>query len=221
MRVSVLFALAVFSATPLLAQEKASAPAATPAAEAPKPTLPAGWSARFDRENVDASKISFMTMGTGLHATSGPAAIYWRDADNMSGPFKITATFTQMKAPMHPEAYGIFIGGKNLNDSTQTYGYLIVRGDGKYAIKHRAGNAAVHTIADWTDLPNMKQADANGKATNTVSFEVRSDSTRAFVNGEQVHSWAASYWSGQGIAGLRVNHMLDVHISDFAITPLK
>ena len=210
MRVTLALAIAACSATPLLAQQKAS-----------EPTLPAGWQARFDHDNADASKVSFVTMGAGLHATSGPAAIYWRTQDDMSGPFKITATFTQEKAPMHPEAYGIFIGGKNLNDTTQTYGYLIVRGDGKYSIKHRASNSVVHTITDWTDLPALQKADASGKATNTVSFEVRPDSTRAFVNGQQVHSWAASYWPGTGIAGLRVNHMLDVHISDFAVTPLK
>jgi len=138
----------------------------------------------------------------------------------MSGPFKITATFTQMKAPTHPEAYGIFVGGKDLDKESQTYGYLIVRGDGKYMIKHRAG-AEAHTIADWTDLASMKKQDAAGKATNTVSFEVRADSVRAFVNGEQVKSWAGAYWTGSGYAGLRVNHNLDVHISDFAITPLK
>ena len=211
-RVTLAIAVAACCATPAWAQEKA--------AEQAKPNLPAGWQARFDRANADASKASFAAMGPGLHATSGPAAIYWRTQDNMSGPFKITATFTQMKAPTHPEAYGIFVGGKDLDKESQTYGYLIVRGDGKYMIKHRAG-AEAHTIADWTDLASMKKQDAAGKATNTVSFEVRTDSVRAFVNGEQVKSWAASYWSGAGFAGLRVNHNLDVHISDFAITPLK
>lgn len=211
-RVSLALLFAACCTSPLLAQEKA--------AQTPQPTLPAGWQARFDRENADASKISFSTMGTGLHATSGPAAIYWRSRDKMSGPFKISATFTQTKAPTHPEAYGIFVGGKDLDKPTQTYGYLIVRGDGKYMIKHRAG-AEVHTVQDWTDHPALKKQDENGKATNTVSFEVRADSVRAFVNGQQVKSWASAYWTGDGIAGLRVNHNLDVHISDFTITPLK
>lgn len=215
LRVTMAVVLAACCATPVLAQEKASQPAA-PA----KPNVPAGWQARFDRDNADASKAVFEVMGDGLHATSGPAAIYYRANDNQSAPFRITATFTQMKAPMHPEAYGIFVGGKDLDKETQNYGYLIVRGDGKYSIKHRAGTE-VHTIVDWTDLANMKQADAAGKATNTVAFEVRSDSVRAFVNNEQVKSWPAAYWQGYGVAGLRVNHQLDVHISNFAITPLK
>jgi hypothetical protein len=213
-RMTFAFVLAACCVTPAFAQEK------DPDKSAPvKAALPAGWQSRLDRANATAS-LSFTSMGTGLHATTGPAAIFWRTEDNMTGPFKITATFTQMKAPTHPEAYGIFVGGSNLDKETQQYGYLVIRGDGKYMIKHRAG-AEVHTVQDWTDAAALKKQDENGKATNTVSFEVRADSVRAFVNGQQVKSWAASYWQGKGLAGLRVNHNLDVHISDFSVTPLK
>lgn len=205
---------AICCATPLFAQAKAST-------DKPAPALPAGWQARFDKDGADPTKVSFfVTPDHGLHATTGPAAIFWRAENTMSGPFRISATFLQTKAPMHPEAYGIFVGGKDLDKPEQSYGYLIVRGDGKYAIKHRAGGE-VHTIADWTDLPALKKADEAGKATNTVAFEVRADSVRAFVNGTQVHSWGAAYWPGKGVAGLRVNHQLDLHITDFAVTPLK
>jgi hypothetical protein len=205
-------ALAVCCVTPLLAQEQKAAPA--PAA------LPAGWQIRLDKETADPSKLSFAAMGPGFHATTGPAAIFWKPADNMKGDFKITATFIQMKAPTHPEAYGIFVGGKHLDTEKQEYGYLVIRGDGKYMIKHRAG-AEVHTIQDWTELPSMKKQDENGKATNTVAFEVSGGAVKALINGEEVKRWEKGYWSAEGFAGLRVNHNLDVHISDFAITPIK
>lgn len=197
-------------ATPVLAQsEKAST------------ALPAGWQIKLDRDGADPSKVSFAAMADGFHATTGPAAIFYKASDNLTGNYVVTATFTQTKAPMHPEAYGIFIGGKNVDKPDAEYGYLIVRGDGKYAIKHRANATDVHTVQDWTDLGVMQKADANGKATNTVSFEVRSDSVRALVNGTQVKSWARSYWGADGVAGLRVNHQLDVHVANFKITPIK
>jgi hypothetical protein len=196
---------------PLFAQEKA----------APAPSaLPAGWQMRLDKETSDPSKLSFAAMGGGFHATTGPAAIFWKPENNMKGDFKITATFTQTKAPTHPEAYGIFVGGKNLDTEKQEYGYLIVRGDGKYSIKHRAG-AEVHNVQDWTDLPGMKKQDESGKATNTVAFEVSGGAVKALVNGQEVKSWEKGYWTAEGIAGLRVNHNLDVHVSDFEITPAK
>lgn len=201
--------LAACCATPALAQEKASA------------MLPSGWHMHLDPGEGDPSQVMFMSMGPGFHATTGPAGVFWNPANTMHGPFTITATFTQTKAPMHPEAYGLFIGGKDLDSANASYGYLIVRGDGKYAIKHRANATEVHTVQDWTDLASMQKADAAGKATNTVSFQVGTDSVRAFVNKDQVKSWPLAYWTAEGIAGIRVNHMLDVHISNFAVTPGK
>lgn len=205
--------LAALVVTPAFAQQKASdAKAAL--------KLPAGWQARLDKESGDPSAVRFAVMEPGLHATTGPAAIFWKPEHNVSGDYRISATFTQTKAPTHPEAYGIFVGGKNLGKAEQEYGYLLVRGDGKYAIKHRAG-AEVHTVVDWTALPSMKKQDANGKATNTVAFEVSGGFVKALVNGEEVKRWEKAYWTANGLAGLRVNHNLDVHISDFAITPIK
>ena len=208
-RATAALALALFSASPVLAQEKAPSP------------LPDGWNVRFDRENADPTKLTFATMGKGLRATTGPAAIFWKDEHaNLSGSYRISATFNQTKAPAHPEAYGLFIGGKNVDKENQEYGYLVIRGDGKYMIKHRAG-AEVHTVQDWTDLPALKKQDEAGKATNTVAFEVSGGFVKALVNGEEVKRWEEKYWTGKGTAGLRVNHQLDVHISDFSVTPLK
>lgn len=207
-RVLIALSFAACCVTPALAQKKISAPG-----------LPAGWQMRLDKPQPGRSKVNFVKMGDGFHATTGPAAIFWNKSHTMNGPFTITATFTQTKAPTHPEAYGIFMGGKNVSSANASYGYLLIRGDGKYAIKHRANAKEVHTIQDWTDLPSMQKADANGKATNTVSFRTSADSVRAFVNADQVKSWPIAYWTAVGVAGLRVNHQLDVHISNFAVTP--
>lgn len=208
MRFKTALALSLLTAAPVFAQEKA-APAA----------MPDGWQLRLDRANVTAQP-KFVAMGDGFHATTGPAAIFWKPEHNMTDDFRITATFTQTKAPTHPEAYGIFVGGKNLDAENQDYGYLVIRGDGKYMIKHRAGTE-VHTIQDWTDHPKLNKQDEAGKATNTVSVELKGDYVRMFVNGEEVKSFERSYWNALGQAGLRINHNLDVHVSDFKVESLK
>ena len=59
--------------------------------------------------------------------------------DKPSGAYETHATFTQMEPAAHPEAYGLFIGGANLEAATQKYTYFIVRQDGKYMIKRRNG----------------------------------------------------------------------------------
>lgn len=208
-------ALLMLAATPVAAQMNPD-----PDKKADGGALPAGWTGRTDRENAKLADAKFETMGTGFHVTSGPAAIYWRNANNVTGPFTASATFTQMKAPTHPEAYGVFFMGKNLASPQQDYAYMLVRGDGKVMVKHRAGKD-VHTIIDWTENAAVRKQDANGKATNTLTIDAsRPDSARLLVNGAQVAAIPGGHLgSTDGFVGLRVNHNLDVHISDFAISP--
>jgi hypothetical protein len=179
-------------------------------------TLPAGWAARTDNAAA-MTNVKFVSMGSGFHVTLGPATVLYRAADNAAGPFHTLATFTQTKAPTHPEGYGLFVGGQNLNAATQQYTYFLVRGDGKYLIKRRDG-ANTSVIKDWTDSPAVVKADSAGKATNMLEIDNKSDpSTVTFkVNGQAVHSMPADATT-KGIVGLRVNHNLDVHVSGFAL----
>jgi len=100
--------------------------------------------------------------------------------------------------------------------------YLLVRGDGKILLNHRAG-AEVHKIIDWTDNAAVHKADANGVASNTLRIDAtKPDSVRLLVNGVQVAALPGAHaGSTDGYVGLRVNHNLDVHISDFVVTPKK
>jgi hypothetical protein len=182
--------------------------------------LPAGWSGRTDKAAAKLEDAKFVTMGPGFHVTSGPAAIYWRSANRVTGPFTASATIMQTKNPTHPEAYGIFFMGRKLDTPEQSYAYLLVRGDGKYMVKHRAGSD-LHTIVDWTESPAVHKADANGKATNAVTVDAsKPDSTRLLVNGTQVAALAGGQFGGtDGDVGLRVNHNLDVHVGEFTVTP--
>jgi hypothetical protein len=208
MRWKLAFALSLFCITPVYAQEKAATP-----------PLPEGWTLRLDRENAPAPP-KFFPAGDGLHVTSGPAAIYYQPAQVMKGDFRISATFTQTKAPQHPEAIGLFVGGKNLDKPDQEYGYLIVRGDGKYAIKHRAGTE-VHTVQDWQEHPNVNKQDAAGKATNALAIEVLGEKVRLLINGKETASFERkNFFQTQGMLGMRINHYLDVHISDFKVEPI-
>lgn len=190
----------------------------------------AGWTGRIDPQAAKAgrsiSEAKFVAMGTGFHVTSGPAAIYWNPANTAKGNYTITSTFTQTKAAAHPEAYGIFLAGTNLEAANQGYLYFVIRQDGKYLINHRANDSTVHKIIDWTANPAVKAIDASGKATNTLSVVVGAEKLSFLVNGVEVNSLprstvdAAGPHSGtSGIVGVRVNHNLDVHVDGLSITP--
>jgi hypothetical protein len=179
--------------------------------------LVTGWTARLDRPTMKLADLKFQTMGDAFHATTGPAAIFYAPKAVATGKFDVEATFTQTKAPMHPEAYGILIGGANLDQPNQSYLYFLVRGDGKYMIKHRAGDQ-VHTIVDWTANDAIAQKDEGGKARNALKIEAGKDEVEFEVNGKEVHRIKrADAMSVDGVVGLRVNHNLDVHIEDFKV----
>ena len=179
-------------------------------------TLPAGWSARADR-NAPMTNVKFETMGaTGLHVTTGPAVILWRAADQGAASFHVEGTFTQTKAPTHAEAYGLIVGGKDLSGDGQTYTYFIVRQDGKFMIRQRVG-PGTKDVMPWTDNAAIVKADSAGKATNTLEILVGKDKVTFSVNGKEVHAMPAAAGGMDGVAGLRVNHNLDVHIEKFGV----
>jgi hypothetical protein len=190
-------------------------------------TIPTGWHVRteLDRQTgqpAALSNVKFGAMGDGYHVTVGPAAIYWRDADTASGNYHVVASITQTKNPAHPEAYGIFIGGRNLADSAQSYTYFIVRAiDGKFMIRRRAGYTTRPTnVVDWTDHAAVVKADSAGKATNELSILVQGGTARFMVNGKEVYKGNAADLDTRGVVGFRVNHNLDVHLGPLGIHKL-
>jgi hypothetical protein len=179
-------------------------------------TLPSGWKGRLDSGDKTLAGVKAMQMGGGIHFQTGPAGIYYKPADAMTGAYEAHATFTQLTPAAHPEAYGLIIGGADLEGAGQKYTYFIVRQDGKFMIKRRAG-AATPTVADWTDSAAIKKPDAAGKMTNMLAIEVGKDTVRFLVNGTEVTSADASKLDTAGIAGLRVNHNLNLHVEGFAV----
>ncbi|HXE59046.1 MAG TPA: hypothetical protein VNK43_13680 [Gemmatimonadales bacterium] len=180
--------------------------------------LPAGWTARPDGRGSLAN-VKLVTMPPGYHVTLGPAAIFWREEDKVTGRFHTLATFTQTQAPAHPEGYGLFFNGKDLNGPNQHYVYFLVRGDGTFLIKRRDGDKTTNITNGWTAHPAINKADGTGKATNKLEIDGKAsaDKIRFFVNGKVVYEAEPSAMEMDGIVGFRVNHNLDVHIEGFDI----
>jgi hypothetical protein len=180
-------------------------------------TVPAGWTVRADKGDASGAKIQ--TMGKGLHVTTGPAIILYRANTDGSGPFHTLATFTQTKPSKHPEGYGLFVGGKDLEGAAQQYLYFLVRQDGTYLIKRRDGEKTSDVSKGWEQSAAVKKPDAKGSATNLLEVDNKRDPSRVafLVNGQEVYATDAKGMALDGIVGIRTNHNLDVHIEGFDV----
>jgi hypothetical protein len=210
-----LTALAAMAAVPAAAQQRNDDP---DVAVAGGGTLPAGWSAKTDR-NAPLTNVKFAKMGQGWHVTLGPAVVLYEDANTATGNYHAVATFSQTKAPAHPEGYGLFVGGKDLQSGTPTYTYFLVRGDGQFLVKQFSGAATPVnvTTGPWTPSDAVNKADAAGKATNELAIGVSGGKASFTMNGKEVFSTDAAKIHTDGIVGFRVNHNLDIHIAGFAV----
>lgn len=179
--------------------------------------LPAGWQARLDDAAAKLEAVVVNEDKGTLTFTTGPAGIYYKPDMKGSGNYEVTGTFSQMKSSVHPEAYGLFIGGSDLDKATQRYTYFLIRQDGKYLIKSRDG-ATTKPIVDWTAAAPMKDASvakAGFKTSNELSIRVQGDQVSFLIGGSEVHKLPRAQVTTDGIAGVRINHNLAVQVAGF------
>lgn len=178
--------------------------------------IPAGYTAITDDTTAQISNVRYVTHAGNWEITTGPAHIIFAPKDTASGVYTATASFAQMEAPRHPEGYGLFIGGRDLESPNRAYTYFLVRGNGEFLVKSRAG-AKTSDVLAWRADPAVAKADSTGRATYRLSIRVGADSVRFMVDDKQVGAVKAGAIATSGVAGLRVNHNLHVTTSPVAI----
>ena len=183
------------------------------AAQAP----PAGWKMRVDRSTSAsdpdaAGTIKFVTMGSGFHATNPQAAVYWNPANTATGTYTLKGTFVLQKPSGHTNYYGLVFGGSDLDNAKQAYTYFLVAQDGTWLVKRRNGDTATDNVLPKAASDAVKKPGADGKSTNALEVRVGADKIDYVVNGTVVGSSPKAGIKADGIYGIRVNHLLEVHI---------
>ena len=186
---------------------------------------PAGLMVRVDRSTNatdpdDTPELKVTAMGKGFHVVGGPAGTFWDPKNVMKGNYTVRATFNLMEPSNHTNYYGLVIGGSDLNGPNQAYSYFMVAQNGQFMIRDRTGEkvANVHPAGrgaaphDAIQRPNAK-----GQSTNTLEVRVAADTVSYVVNGTVVHTTPRSAVKTDGLAGVRVNHMLNVHVDGFQV----
>ena len=172
------------------------------------------YAIRLDSESSDPTEFQLVEDDDGIRIQTGPAGIAYRESDAIvSGDMHVRATFHQYDAPIgYREAYGIFVGGIDLEGADLEYTYLLVRPTGDYLVKRRIGEIT-ETLVDWTPHPSVQTVVAEGdQPLNTLGIDVFDGWAHFVVNGDEVHVAPAARVRPFGVAGIRVNHRLDVRV---------
>jgi hypothetical protein len=204
-----LFALIAALAVPVAAQAQA----------------PEGLKVRVDRSTNaedpdDTPELKVMTMGKGFHVVGGPAGTFWDPKNTVAGNYTVKATFNLMEPSNHRNYYGIIFGGSDLEGAGQAYNYFMVAQTGELMIRTRTGEKVgnVHPARGGVKHEAVKIPGADGRSTNELEVRVAGDTVSYVVNGMVVHTMPKSGIKTDGIVGVRVNHMLNVHVDGFTVT---
>jgi hypothetical protein len=187
------------------------------------PTVPATWKVRTDRgtpvvvadtqlQPNRSDTVRIVTMPPGWHVTTGPAMIAWDPAWQAHGPYR-----AELEVYLFPgdraEGYGLFVGGRQLEEPDQAYLYVLLRKDGAVLVKRRAGEAT-ETLVPWTVHPAIVPHTGQSEtARNVLAVDVADDSIRVIVNDQPVTAVARADLPTDGQVGLRINHALNVHVT--------
>lgn len=182
--------------------------------------MPDGWLMRFDRAGATPDMVSFQAMPPGWHVTTGRAGsgTFWQPGMEATGQFAARTQMHLMKPAEHAEAFGLFLGGQDLEAEDQSYVYFLVRQSGEYLIKRRNGSET-ETIVDWTAHEAVPTASTEESTAYTMSVDVGADQVAFGVNGTIVETLPKADLQTDGIVGVRVNHMLDIHVQELEVTP--
>lgn len=192
--------------------------------------VPANWEVRLDNPDEDVTigadeeeaDIFFVNMVPGWHITTGPAAIFWHPASTAEKAYRAESVIHLFDPQGRNEAFGIFFGGSELESGDQRYSYFLLRNSGEFLIKNRTGSET-SVVKNWSPAPMMNTFTDSTESSvrNELSVEVKGTEATFFVNGEDVATVPTADLNIDGIAGLRINHRLNVHVEDFGVLSLN
>ena len=181
---------------------------------------PQGWMTRFDREGVTEANLErFVSMAPGWHISTGRGAgIFYDPSMTARSEYTLTSTVLLFDpGRRHREAYGVFFGGRDLQGDGQAYSYFVIRDTGEYLIKRRKGSST-ETVVDWTTTDAIMKYPGDGEqAKNVLEVVCGAESVDFYVNGTKLTSLPRNQLDVDGIVGLRLNHGLEVHVSELHV----
>ena len=191
-----------------------------------------GWVGKIDanaeRAGQTVNDAKLAPEGRALHVMTGPAVTYWNPANQATGNYTVTATFTETKYMSlndHAHPYGIVIAGNDMGTAQQSYLYCAAYGDGKYIVRGfgpqpfqmngmGSANAAVH-----------KAAGKGQSVTQEIALSVKGSRVECAINGTVVAGYdkadlvtSGKLKSTDGVYGIRFAHNTEAIVTGLTVT---
>jgi hypothetical protein len=180
---------------------------------------PESWRVRLDSGRQPDTTFGYTTMSPGWHITSnGNAGILYDPGWRSPESYRLELSVFVFPSSAAEEGLGLFLAGQKLEAPDQSYWYFLIRPDGRYIVKHRAG-AETPEITQWT--PSAAIAKPGEKpAKNLLTAEVGPEQVTFSINGQSVFSRPRKdLGSAAGQAGIRVNHGVNIHVTAVELKP--
>jgi len=189
----------------------------------------AGWTGKIDASSVRQGRkledARLSQEGATIHATTGPATLFWNPANSASGDYTVKATFAEpkfMEMSTHPHSYGIFIGGNDMGTDKMSLVYCAAYGDGNAFV--RGFGPAVFNMLRAQAFPSVHKAAGQGQpVTQEIAWTVKGGKAECSINGAVIASYtkdqlvaAGKLTSLDGVYGLRLTHNVDTIITGFS-----
>ncbi len=183
---------------------------------------PPGWMVRTDGGGHGAAEgLEFTEMPPGFHIMTGPAGIFYHPAQRADGAYRVEAEIFLFDPGNRREGFGLLFAGTELDGDGQAYTYFLIRRDGKYLIKRRDGSETA-TIQEWTDHSAITTWENRGEDQATLKYvlavQVGASAIAFYVNDSEVARIPRDGLSTDGVAGLRINHGLNLHVTRLDVT---
>lgn len=192
-----------------------------------------GWMGVVDAKEAKAGltvdSAKFVSMGAGMHATTGPAITYWNPSMTGKGDYTVKATFSEreyMGLNNHPHPYGIVMAGNGMGTEAASYLYCAAYGNGNFIVRGFGPAPFQMNGPRGGASEAVNKAEAKGKpVTQEIAMSVKGDKVSCIINGKEVASYTKAEVTGEGklkttdgMVGFRMGHNTDAHIAGFALT---
>ena len=189
-------------------------------AQDPGGARPDGWEILTDELGADTTAVTFVSMEPGFHLTTGPAAIFYDPSVTARGAYRAEAN-VHLFEPEGAGAFGLFVGGSDLDGSYQTYTALLLRPSGELSVVRRLSFTSSETLVGWTAHEAVRgwQDRPEGEASveNALAVETGDGEMAFYVNGEEVARVPRTSQGADGIVGIRAEENVDIHVTGFGV----